>query len=136
MTEIARWVKNLIKIIRNYGRYELYDLSEGQARIKPGESVTLYDSKKAGELGGFINFNNIGGPNEASLRIELYTEAPGDARKVQPYIYRQATITRSAQTPFSPIIDIDAVYAPFGGRVVLEQTNGLSTAYYYYIYRR
>ena len=128
------------RIIRRAYRHPLpsrviLERRKGQVKLRVDQKAVLIDTREPGTLGGIINFDKIGGPNEATVRVYLYSECPGKEKLVEPFEFQVVTVARKDRVPFYPIAVMDEVYAPEGFRVTLEHTTGLETTFYFHLYR-
>lgn len=115
----------------------IQELKQGYARLEPDESVVLFTTDEAGKLGGIIDFSEIGGPT--STKVELFFFVPDD-KKGENVLrrMRSTTVKRESgdQDVWSPVMSIFETYAPYGGEIRLTQLDGISSKYYYNVFRR
>ena len=95
---------------------------------KPGQSYTLYSSKKAGFYGGILDCSNL--LVGESVELNLFLDIEGKDVRADQQIVEQSSIAPA------PLLILEEVYAPKGITVTFSQLDGLSRGYTYYIYRK
>lgn len=115
----------------------IQELKQGYARLEPDESIVLFTTDEAGKLGGIIDFSEIGGPT--STRVEMFFYVPNDKTGENVLRRMRSTVVKREsgdQDVWSPIMSIFETYSPYGGEIRLTQLGGISSKYYYNVFRR
>ena len=107
------------------------ELKESTTIAAVGVPYTLYDSPKAGFVGGIISTRNMA----VGDTVELTISVAEPSKDGQWYLVLHKRCTVRNQQP-TPMVSIDELYMPYGGCVVLQQTEGQPRKFWYSIYRR